>query len=214
MDLHKDVIKYDLVWIGEVHGIRENYDAYKIILPKLARNGFKDILWEMPYDFSRESMSTEDGRISSFSIDFLEWIHNQIEAGKLDGLTLFGNRKPEKKNGTIDYEETMAEEMLEIIRGNEAKKYVILTGNYHMQKSDKRGSTTEKCIDYIEKKTELKILTIELKYSGGTFYNYGARKLPDSSTARDAKLETLEYGDVLKLNVGEAHAVFKNPTTL
>jgi len=213
MNFPKKITEYNLVWIGEVHGIRENYHAYKAILPTLFEVGFKNILWEMPADFSGKSKNSDDGRINSFSVVFLKWIQDQIKIGKIEKLTLFGNKKGS------DYEETMAEEMLDIIGDNRSKKYVIISGNYHMQRLGGRSDKEKRCIDYLEEKTDLKIVTIELKYTHGTFYNYGVKKIPNRLSARGNRMEadplslSVKDENSLELHIGEAHAVSKNPTT-
>ena len=219
MNFPDGIIDYNLIWFGEIHGIKENYLAYKILLPRLENLGFKTILWEMPSDFSSESSYTEDGRINSFSVEFLEWAQSRIKIGGLENIILFGNRKPKKKNGPIDYEKTMAEEILDIISHNNVKKYVVITGNYHAQKMKERHDNTRRCIDYVESELKLKILSVKIKYYGGSFYNYGLKKILISSTPQKSERDMLELSSIdkdihaMNLRVSKARAVFKNPTT-
>jgi hypothetical protein len=99
----KDFLKltknYQVIWFGEIHGIQENYEAYRMIVPILARIGFKNILWEMDSDFSGKSPYSEDGRINPFSIDFLGYIHKKIKEKVLNRLVFFGKvNKPAQPN--------------------------------------------------------------------------------------------------------------------
>ncbi|GEM_PF-4259924 len=212
--LQEELGKYDLIWIGEIHGVKENYSAYKTILPNLAENGFRNILWEMRADFSEKSKYTEDGRINQFSIEFLKWIEKQIKTGKIDGLTFFGNKTP-RKNGaeSFGYEEEMADEVIEIV-GN--TKSVIITGNYHMMDLTRKDEREKPAANFVKEKSELKILRMYLKYSKGSFYNFGHKKLTERATDKEIDLK---FGTITRLNdlfffhMGQVRAVFKNPTT-
>lgn len=210
---------YDIIWFGEIHGILENYHIYKTLIPELRKLGFKTILWEMPSYFSSESQDTEDGRINPFSRDFFRWVHLHIQTGDLENLILFGNKIPQSETGPIDYEKRMSEEMLDFFNNRTFKKTVIITGNYHMRRSkEKHGDSQKRCIEYFENISKLKILSINIKYSRGTFYNYGLKELPilsDLPDLKNNKVGAYEFALTEKdrnsfdLRIDEAHAVFK-----
>lgn len=212
--------KYDLFWIGEIHGIRENYKAYKTILPYLAKNGFRNILWEMPSDFSGKSEYTEDARINPFSIKFLKWLNEQINIGNIDNLTFFGETTPEDYGGiipedihsrTIVRENRMAEEVIDKSRNT---KSVVITGNYHIMNLASKGRGEKSAADFIKEKSNLKILKIYLDYSGGTFYNYGYKTLIKKNSYKESNLEfgtISRHGDKFFFHVGRVNAVFKSP---
>ncbi len=206
--------KYDLFWIGEIHGIRENYKAYKTILPYLAKNGFRNILWEMPSDFSEKSNYTRDGRINPFSIKFLSWLKKQIEAGKIDNLTFFGNIMPISSDAKLfNYEKEMASEIIELVRNS---KSVIISGNYHMMNLASKGGGEKSAADFIKEKSNLRILKMYLEYSKGTFYNFGCKKLAEQFTNEKGGLEfgkITRQNDLLSFKMGKVNAVFKNPAT-
>lgn len=206
---------YEVIWIGEIHGIRENYRAYTILLPHLIRNGFKNIAWEMRSDFSEKSEYSEDGRINPFSIDFLKWLNSQTHSQNIERVSLFGTVGTEKNpHREVDYEERMAAQLLAIV-GN--AKSVVITGNYHMKSLSDKEAEVKSASDYVAEKSSLKILKIEMKYAGGTFYNYGVKELSKklfSTEKTDLEFGTMtEHDGVLFFYVGEAHAVFRNPTT-
>lgn len=191
----------DLVWIGEIHGVRENYLAYKEILPPLMHVGFKNLFWEMPADFSENSQYSEDGKINPHAIDFLRWIKYQIGSGILNKLNFFG-----QIGDYIDYEDGMARQLIEAMKDISAKS-IVLTGNYHMANKEATSA-----LNHVEEKMGLKILKIEIKYSGGTFYNYGLKELKKSDNGDSFKFGTVtRHGDVFHYHVDRAHAVFENP---
>jgi len=207
--------KYDLVWIGEIHGIKENYRAYKEIIGKLSKNGFKNIIWEMKSDFSEKSDDSEDGRINPFAVSFLKWMNNQIKAGELEKLTFLDAIK-NNDNKHLSYDEIMATELINNI---ENKKNIIITGNFHMGGPLNIREDVEPCLDFVKSKTNLKILKIGIKYAGGHFYNYGTQKLPKDFYFGDKK--NLGFGTITKninsdiffFHINRAHPVFKDPTT-
>ena len=173
----KNMSKCDLIWLGEVHGIRENYDVYKILIPYFIKNGFKNIFWEMPDDFSEKSKHTEDGRVNPFSVEFFKWVKDQIKKKKIDKLVFFGNLKvKESSPGTSNlYELNMAKELLKLLPAN--TKTVIITGNYHMIDLMSKGEGKKSAFNFLEEKSNFSILRIFLEYSIGTFYNFGLKEL-------------------------------------
>lgn len=207
--------KYDLVWIGEIHGIKENYRAYKEIISKLSKNGFKNIIWEIKSDFSEKSNDSEDGRINSFAVSLLKWMNNKIKTRELEKLTFLDAIK-NKDNEHLSHDEIMA---IELIDNIENKKNIIITGNFHMGGPLNTRKGIEPCLNFVKSKTNLKILKIGIKYAGGHFYNYGTQKLPKDFYFGDK--ENLEFGTITKnrkdntffFHVGRAHPVFKDPTT-
>ena len=207
--------KYDLIWIGEIHGIKENYRAYKEIIGKLSKNGFKNIIWEMKSDFSEKSNDSEDGRVNPFAISFLKWTKNKIKTGELEKLTFLDAIK-NKDNKHLSYDEIMA---IELIGNIENKKNIVITGNFHMGGPLNIREGVEPCLNFVKRKTNLKILKIGIKYAGGDFYNYGTRKLSKDFYFGDKG--NLDFGAITKnrndnvffFHVGKAHSVFKNPTT-
>jgi len=207
--------KYDLIWIGEIHGIKENYRAYKEIIGKLSKNGFKNIIWEMKSDFSERSNDSEDGRMNPFAVSFLKWMNNKIRMGELEKLTFLDAVK-NKDSKHLSDDEIMAIELIDNIKN---KKNIIITGNFHMGGPLNVRENIEPCLDFVKSKANLKILKIGMKYAGGHFYNFGVRKLSKDFYFGDK--ENLDFGTITKnrdkdiffFHVGRAHPVFKNPTT-
>lgn len=191
----------NLVWIGEIHGIKENYLAYKVLLPSLFSIGFKDLLWEMPTAFSQTSKNSEDGKINPYARDFLHWLDDQKNHGSLSSYSFFGQIYE-----FSDYEKAMSDQLIDIL-GKSSTKTIILTGNYHLQ-----NSTIKSAQEHLSENTNLKILKVELVYSGGCFYNYGVKEIKKRKDQ-----DSLNFGAISKrdntylFHVGEVHAVFENP---
>jgi len=208
----KSVMKSDLIWIGEIHGIKENYAIYKKIIPDLAKNGFKNFLWEMESDFSETSIDSEDGRINRFSINFLKWVNKQIKNGRLEKLTFFGNVG---NDGNGSYDEKMAAQFIDRF---ENKKSIVISGNFHMGGPINDREGIQPCLTFVKNKTGLKILKIGVKYAGGNLYNYGIKKM--SKTFYFGDENNLKFGTITKnindetffVHAGKAHAVFKKPS--
>ena len=216
----EELKKHNLVWIGEIHGIRENYETYKMILLYLAKNGFRNILWEMQSDFSERSEYTEDARINPFSVEFLKWLNEQINIGNIDNLTFFGETTPEDYGGVIPediHSRTVVRENKmagEVIDKSCNIKSVVITGNYHMMNLASKGRGEKSAADFIKEKSNLKILKIYLDYSGGTFYNYGYKTLIKKNSYKENNLEfgtISRHGDKFSFHVGRVNAVFKSP---
>lgn len=206
----KEILRhYDLVWIGEIHGIKENYRAYKTLLPYLIKNGFKNVAWEMRSDFSEKSQNSEDGRINPFSIRFYKWLTDQTRQKKIDTVSIFGTVKIEKNTrGESDYEKQMAKQLLPII-GN--TKTIIITGNYHMRNFSGKKDPVKSASAYTEEKSGLKILKINLEYVEGTFYNYSVQKLREHRNTTNREFGTMtQHNGMVIFYVNKAHAVFKS----
>ncbi len=208
---------YDIVWFGEIHGIQENYLGYKDIIPFLVKSGFKNVVWEMDSDFSEKSAYSEDARINPYAILFLKWLHNGIDGHMIDRLNFFGTfiHRKDAKDYPND-EEKMAEQVIEYIK---TTKSIVISGNFHMgggPANSKKGNNS--CLDFVQKKTGLKIARIGLKYAGGNLYNFGIKHMTPNFYFGDTEnlpLGTITKGlreDIFFLSVGEAHEVFKNPT--
>lgn len=208
---------YDIVWFGEIHGIKENYLGYKDIIPFLIKIGFKNIVWEMDSDFSEKSPYSEDARINPYSISFLQWLRNGIDEQTIDHLTFFGTfiHRKDARDYPND-EEKMAEQVIENIN---SVKSIVISGNFHMGGGPANNKKEIKpCLDFVEQKTGLKIAKIGLKYAGGNLYNFGIKHMTPNFYFGDP--ENLPLGTITGspeenaffLSVGEAHEVFKSPT--
>ena len=212
---------YDIVWFGEIHGIQENYLGYKNIIPVLAEEGFKNVVWEMDLDFSEKSAYSEDGRINPYAISFLQWLHYSMQKNTIDQLKFFGKIIQRKDAGGYpNNEEEMANQVIEAVKTNNAyKKGIVITGNFHMGGPFNVKVGIKPCLDFVQQKTELKIARIGLKYAGGSLYNSGIKHMTPNFYFGDP--DNLPLGTITKvsdeddtffLSVGEAHPVFKNPT--
>lgn len=190
----------DLVWIGEVHGIQENYQVYKTLLPALFDLGFDNLLWEMPSGFNENSKNSEDGKINPYAVDFLRWLEEQKKSNVLKNFGFFGQIYE-----FSDYERSMADQLKNILETTKSKT-IVLTGNYHLKNKNIKSAQ-----EYIGEETKLKILKIELGYSGGTFYNYGIKTIRKLNDAEPKFGEVSKKADMYTFHVGEAHAVYENP---
>jgi len=205
--------QYDLIWIGEIHGIRENYKAYEILISLLTENGFNIVVWEMPADFNELSRHTEDGRVNSCAILFLAWLCAKMNEKKIKETTYFGDMK--ENNGIFqNREKKMA---AQVVRAVKDKKCIIITGNFHMGGPRNMKLRIEPCLDIVKRITGLKILKVALSYAGGTLYNFGLKEFSNDFYFGDK--DDLEFGtmtkrtdeDIVFFHVGKAHAVFKHP---
>lgn len=216
-----DFTKYDLIWLGEIHGIRENYDAYMTFLPRLIDSGFRTILWEMPKDFLECPDYSQDGRVNMYSIELSKWLQSPSVHMRPAQLVIIGNREPAIIDGKSNYEYSLGQEIIDFIGGKKnTDKLIIISGNYHMKKDDNGVSGVKKSIEYLAEKMQTKILAVELKYAGGEYYNHGIQSFPHYTASKKYSGNTIELittgndYDEAVFHVGEAHAVFKGPTTL
>lgn len=208
------VKKYDLIWIGEIHGIRENYKAYEIMISLLIENGFTVVAWEIQSDFNETINHTEDGRVNLYAISFLAWLREKIKKGKIEEVTYFGDIK--KINGAFqNREERMAAQVVKVVKN---RKSIVITGNFHMGGPLNVKMKIKPCLHFVKRETNLKILKVALTYAGGTLYNYGLKKFSKNfyfGAGDDLRFGTIikrEEKDTIFFHVGKAHAVFKNPS--
>lgn len=169
----KEAEKSDIVWLGEIHGIRENYSLYKILITKLINKGFKNLATELPTDNHPEY---KDGRFSEQSEEFLEWLGILVKKGNLEKIIRFDERGSEGKNQQ-DSEKKLAEVLLRELPNS---KTIIISGNFHSQTKKQRVSSKTYVLPaagVVAKRTNLKILPVDLKYAGGKFYNFGIRNI-------------------------------------
>lgn len=172
-DFLKEVEKIKFLWVGETHGIVNNYRAYKLLIKKIIPFGFNTIAMEMPEDlakFSRKNFlkyaNYFDGRFSEDSLKFFEWLDG------LGGIKIlcFDVRTPDatQKLG----EEQMARNLLSKIDNRE--KVLVLTGSFHSEINKQQEVLPMAGI--VKKKFGEKLLVMDFKYKEGRFYNFGLRK--------------------------------------
>lgn len=170
----EDIDKYDIVWLGENHGIKENYLAYRKIIPLLIERGFTNIAWEMPED---ENIVYDDGRFNSDQKRFRIWLEKKLSSGKITLIGYIDTRtyvKSQQEN-----EENMAANVLDCAKKG---KTVVISGSFHSQKRAEviEGNKVTPAAGLVEQ-AGYKILTIGLTYVGGTLYNFGIKQInPDS----------------------------------
>lgn len=165
-----DFYPYDIVWFGENHGVKENYLAYRAIIPYFIENGFTNIAWEMPED---DKIIYNDGRFNFEQREFRQWLVKQQKSGEITSTNYIDSR--DYVSSQQDGETKMANNIIScVIKG----KTIVISGNFHSQK---RAEVVEEKIITpaagLVKQAGYIIFTIGLSYSGGNFYNFGTRTL-------------------------------------
>jgi hypothetical protein len=180
----------DLVWIGETHGIQQNYLLYQLLITLLFKNGYKIVALELPIDLEVNSKSLwnkfidyQDGRISKESYKFINWmIKNNIKYICFDS-----NNSDQQQR-----EYQMAENLMSKTAG---AKSIVITGSFHSQKSlqkvDNRNIIPMSGV--VENAQQSTILRLGIKYLGGSCFNYKIKEINRSHVNFDE----------LSLNFGE-----------
>lgn len=202
---------FDIVWIGEIHGIQENYSTYKLLITNLSQIGFKTIIWEMPADFSERSGFLEDGRVNDCSIEFLKWLKNLLAKGILEELSFFGDAPGKAGN---EREEEMSRQVTEKL----GQRSIVISGNIHMGVEANNRLGIVPCSEYVYNRIKKRILKIQLFYSHGTIYNYGEKTLKSElKSVIDMNQDIIELGPIIFVKgsdsviykVGKASAIKK-----
>lgn len=185
----QDITDTNLVWIGEIHGIKENYAVYKHLINLY---NFNQIALEYPTDLEFFTKSRflkyrdyQDGRFSQESLDFFNWLKNKK-------IICFDNRA-EKTDDLQKLETQMANILLSRLTNN---KTLVISGNFHSQLKPHLISDTyiTPAASIIKQKIK-QMVTIGLKYSGGKFYNFGLKKIDRNLTNFDNK--SLPFGKIV-----------------
>ena len=204
-----DFSKYDSVWFGENHGVKENYLAYRAIIPLLIEQGFATIAWEMPED---ENIVYDDGRFSFEQNEFRSWLKELLEKGNISSINYIDSRNYVESQQ--DGESKMANNIITCVNKG---KTIVASGNFHSQKRAEivEGISVTPAAGLVEQ-AGYKIFTIGLSYASGTFYNFGTREFNQNFHCCDKKNN--QFGTWLKNTnplvdndywfcVGQAHAV-------
>ena len=69
-ELDHDLINADILWVGEVHGIKENYLIYRKLIEDF---DFEQVAIE----YAEEGGIYQDGRFSKQSDEFLNWLKDK-----------------------------------------------------------------------------------------------------------------------------------------
>lgn len=169
----EDIDKYDIVWLGENHGIKENYLAYRKIIPLLIERGFTNIAWEMPED---ENIVYDDGRFNPEQREFRLWLGEQLKLGEITSISYIDSRSYVESQQ--DGENKMAKYVVSCATKG---KTIVISGSFHSQRRQ----------EIVEKKKVIpaaglvqragyKICTTGLSYAGGLAYNFGVYRLNPS----------------------------------
>lgn len=197
----QEVQRIDCLWVGETHGIANNYKAYKFLIKKITPLGFNTVALEMPEDL--EIFSTKnflkysgyfDGRFSKDTLNFFEWLKS-LEKIK---VLCFDVRTPNasQKEG----EEQMASHLLS--KMSSSGKVLVITGSFHSETTKQKAVLPMAGI--VKQKLGEKLMTMELKYGEGTFYNFGLRKFTKKFLHFDDK--ALPFGKIILNKKGKVGA--------
>lgn len=189
IELRKQVEEEKLLICGEMHGIKENYEAYLFLIEKLnikqigmeiesQELGFllnfkpQEYLENAGLEAKLRSMNWPDGRISESLLIFLQFL-------KQKGLKVFffDNYKGSyNTDGLSEDEIAEASEQFslqrdytmatEILAKYDSKPTLIIAGNYHAA-SNRNGSMTY----FLEEITKQDFPIVSLEYGKGEYYN-------------------------------------------
>jgi hypothetical protein len=188
IELRKQVEAKKLLICGEMHGIKENYEAYLFLIEKLnikqigmeiESRLFEFLLNYKPQEYNQNeilesklrSMNWPDGRVSKSLLSFLRilkqkglkvfFFDNYDEVYNLDGLSEEEINKASKEY-SLKRDYTMS---TEILAKYDSKRTLIIAGNYHTN-SNRDGSMA----NFLEKTTG-SLPNVALEYGEGQFYN-------------------------------------------
>jgi len=153
-EFYDSVQKTDVVWIGETHGIKENYLAYAIIIDFLSQNQTWNVAMEYPL---KEIMLVDDGRVNHQSKSFLRKFKiNRFFEGEM-------------------FDQDREIDMAKKIKSFNSPKLIVISGSYHSQL--KKQKDIKPAAQVFTEITGKVVLTLGLAYFGGSFYNYGVKRI-------------------------------------
>jgi glutamyl/glutaminyl-tRNA synthetase len=119
----------NLFWVGETHGISNNYLAYKHLIPELLAAGFKYVALEYPEEleqFTEEKFMKyspyRDGRFSHESLTFMQWLQTT-------GLIVLCFDVRHELKSQQQGEDVMAENLMSKLTTD--SKALVITGSLH-----------------------------------------------------------------------------------
>lgn len=152
-EFYDSSLKSDVVWIGETHGVKENYQAYKIIIDFLSQNHAWEIAIEYPLN---DQLPVNDGRVNRQSKTFQRKFK----------ITHFFEGEISGQEREID--------MAKKISNLSFLKLIVITGSYHSQLRQQKS--IKPAAQVFTEITGKKVLTLGLAYFGGSFYNFGVKR--------------------------------------
>lgn len=197
MDLSKlkeKIQASNFIFIGEIHGIKENLTITKNFLNFFKREKIPVILaLEWPKELTVEINNflqkkknkldwqnwrfskSPDGRISKEHLDFLKWLRGKgIMLICFDEGGLMWNQRDKK----------MAQNIFNFYKRNKSKKILAIMGNLHAKKKDfKFENKIYKPLSlYFSNK---KLLTIKLEYLSGSYFNIKSKRIIPKNKTKD-----------------------------
>lgn len=156
----------NLLWVGETHGIANNFLAYKQLL-----QNFQTVALEYPEEleqFTEEKFmkyaSYQDGRFSHESLDFFKW----LQTTNLRVLC-FDVRDAVKSQQ--EGEDVMAENLMSKLTTD--SKALVITGSLHGRRKPVQQVIPQAGL---MENAGYKIMPVGLKYAGGQFFNFGLKQ--------------------------------------
>lgn len=179
-DLLKEIRKNQILWVGEVHGVKENYLIYKKLINWIR---FCQVAIELP----NNGEQYDDGRFSVQSNEFINWVNKH-------GIKLIYFDKREAVDEQQTGERKMAESLINQI-GEE--KTLVISGNAHYRIDELViGGKKVVMMAALVAEKGIKMIRLGIRYAGGEFYNFGAKKF--TREMYDFDKENLPFGTISK----------------
>ncbi|OGC91638.1 hypothetical protein A3D85_03050 [Candidatus Amesbacteria bacterium RIFCSPHIGHO2_02_FULL_47_9] len=183
----------DIVWVSEIHGVSQNYQVYRHLIPILRKIGYTSVALEYPSDLNGEFnenkfskyQNIQDGRFSQESLDFFRWLDLQeINRGCFDISSPADQQNREY---------LMAQNLMSLFH---KEKTLVISGGFHSQKRLQRINDHDILPQsgVVEQVTSKKIVRIGIKYLAGQFYNFSLKKLTSEMKSYDEL--KLNFGDI------------------
>jgi hypothetical protein len=192
LEFEKDFKKNELIWIGEIHGIKENYYIYKYLIERF---NFNQVALEYPQElqlFSKDKFlkykNYKDGRFSQESFEFFNWLYE-----KHINLICFNNRLP---TGDQQAQEDQMAKLL--IKEYKTEKVLVITGNFHSQLTKQYTPNKILPMAALVKLRINNLLNIGISYAGGNFFNFGIKEINKNFVNFEDR--KLSFGKITKNN--------------
>jgi hypothetical protein len=210
--LSEQLERAKLLVVGEMHGVKQNYDVYRFLVEEL---GIQSVGMEIPEnDFSflknLDKLAIEDPLVKlkmklsqykdgRFSKSLLDFVASLKSANK--NLFLFDNGKhnfeKSHEQNAIIRDRAMTRSILDNFTN---QKTLVIAGNYHTQR-EREGSMAH----FLSQERDF--TTAEINYLSGQYHNFGSKEFKTQGEIESTNIKFEEENNKFKFIVPKAEKV-------